>query len=134
MGRVCKKVKKKLARRRKNRLINVFLEIFKDMKATIKIQGKQLTVNEGDVVFVNRFVNSKAGDIVEIKEVLMVGEADSAKFGTPYVDGASVSAKILENKRGKKVVIIKKRRRKGYQRKQGHRQELSVLKIESIKA
>ncbi len=104
------------------------------MKATIKIQGKQLTVNEGDVVFVNRFVNSKAGDIVEIKEVLMVGEADSAKFGTPYVDGASVSAKILENKRGKKVVIIKKRRRKGYQRKQGHRQELSVLKIESIKA
>ena len=134
MGLVCKKVKKKLARRRKNRLINVFLEIFKDMKATIKIQGKQLTVNEGDVVFVNRFVNSKAGDIVEIKEVLMVGEADSAKFGTPYVDGASVSAKILENKRGKKVVIIKKRRRKGYQRKQGHRQELSVLKIESIKA
>ena len=134
MGRVCKKVKKKLARRRKNRLINVFLEIFKDMKATIKIQGKQLTVNEGDVVFVNRFVNSNAGDLVEIKEVLMVGEAESAKFGTPLVEGASVSAKILENKRGKKVVIIKKRRRKGYQRKQGHRQELSVLKIESIKA
>ncbi len=104
------------------------------MKATIKIQGKQLTVSEGDIVFVNRFVNSKAGDVVEIKEVLMTGEGDAAKFGAPYVDGASVSAKILENKRGKKVVIIKKRRRKGYQRKQGHRQELSVLKIESIKA
>ena len=104
------------------------------MKATIKIQGKQLTVSEGDIVFVNRFVNSKAGDVVEIKEVLMTGEGDAAKFGAPHVDGASVSAKILENKRGKKVVIIKKRRRKGYQRKQGHRQELSVLKIESIKA
>ena len=72
------------------------------MKATIKIQGKQLTVSEGDVIIVNRFANSNAGDVVEIKEVLMVGEADAAKFGTPLVEGASVSAKILENKRGKK--------------------------------
>ncbi|CDE84518.1 50S ribosomal protein L21 [Coraliomargarita sp. CAG:312] len=104
------------------------------MKATIKIQGKQVTVKEGDILFVNRFVDSKAGDTVEIKEVLMVGEGADAKFGAPYVDGASVSAKILENKRGKKVVIIKKKRRKGYQRKQGHRQELSVIKVEAIKA
>ena len=111
-----------------------FFDNFKTMKATIKIQGKQVTVKEGDILFVNRFVDSKAGDTVEIKEVLMVGEGADAKFGAPYVDGASVSAKILENKRGKKVVIIKKKRRKGYQRKQGHRQELSVLKVEAIKA
>lgn len=104
------------------------------MKATIKIQGKQVTVSEGDIIFVNRFVDSKAGDTVEIKEVLMVGDGADAKFGSPYVDGASVSAKILENKRDKKVVIIKKKRRKGYQRKQGHRQELSVIKIEAVKA
>ncbi len=104
------------------------------MKATIKIQGKQLTVSEGDIVIVNRFANSNAGDTVEIKEVLMFGEGADAKFGAPYIDGASVSAKVLENKRGKKVTIIKKKRRKGYQRKRGHRQELSVLKIESIKA
>ena len=104
------------------------------MKATIKIQGKQLTVSEGDVITVNRFVGSNAGDVIEIKEVLMAGDGENAKFGTPFVDGASVSAKLLENKRGKKVVIIKKKRRKGYQRKQGHRQELSVFKIESIKA
>ena len=104
------------------------------MKATIKIQGKQVTVSEGDILFVNRCVDSKAGDTVEIKDVLMVGEGADAKFGTPLIDGASVSAKILENKRGKKVVILKKKRRKGYQRKQGHRQELSVIKIESIKA
>ena len=104
------------------------------MKATIKIQGKQVTVSEGDILFVNRFVDSKAGDTVEIKDVLMVGEGADVKFGNPLVDGASVSAKILENKRGKKVVILKKKRRKGYQRKQGHRQELSVIKIESIKA
>lgn len=104
------------------------------MKATIKIQGKQVTVSEGDILFVNRFVNSNAGDTVEIKEVLMAGEGDGVKFGSPYIDGASVSVKILENKRGKKVVIIKKKRRKGYQRKQGHRQELSVVKVESVKA
>ena len=104
------------------------------MKATIKIQGKQLTVSEGDIVIVNRCAGSKEGDTVEIKDVLMLGDGENSKFGTPHVDGASVSAKILENKRGKKVVIIKKKRRKGYQRKQGHRQELSVLKIDSIKA
>ncbi len=103
-------------------------------KATIKIQGKQLTVAEGDVVFVNRIAGSKAGDVVDIKDVLMVGEGSEVKFGTPVVEGASVSAKVLENKRGEKVVIIKKKRRKGYQRKQGHRQELSVIKVESIKA
>ncbi len=104
------------------------------MKATIKIQGKQVTVSEGDILFVNRFAGSNAGDSVEIKDVLMVGEGEGVKFGSPLVDGASVSAKVLENKRGKKVVIIKKKRRKGYQRKRGHRQELSVIKIESIKA
>ncbi len=104
------------------------------MKATIKIQGKQLTVSEGDTFTVNRFANSKTDDTIEIKEVLMVGNGADVKFGTPYVEGAGVSAKILENKRGKKVTIIKKKRRKGYQRKRGHRQELSVVKIESIKA
>lgn len=104
------------------------------MKATIKIQGKQVTVSEGDILFVNRIAGSKAGDTVEIKEVLMSGDGVDVKFGSPYVDGASVSAKVLENKRGKKVVILKKKRRKGYQRKQGHRQELSVIKIEAVKA
>ena len=104
------------------------------MKATIKIQGKQVTVSEGDILFVNRFAGSNAGDSVEIKDVLMVGEGEGVKFGSPLVDGASVSAKVLENKRGKKIVTIKKKRRKGYQRKRGHRQELSVIKIESIKA
>ncbi len=104
------------------------------MKATIKVQGKQLTVAEGDIVFVNRFIGSNAGDVVEIKDVLMVGEGANVKFGTPTIEGALVKAKVLENKRGNKVVIIKKKRRKGYERKQGHRQELSVIKVESIKA
>jgi len=104
------------------------------MKATIKIQGKQLTVTEGEIFFVNRFVDSNAGDSIEIKDVLMVGEGETAKFGAPIVEGASVSVKILENKRGKKIDIFKKNRRKGYERRRGHRQELSVIKVESIKA
>ena len=104
------------------------------MKATIKTQGRQFTVQEGDVLFVNRYPETETGDSVTIDNVLSVGEGESMKFGTPLVDGASVKAKILENKRGKKVLVFKKKRRKGYRNKRGHRQELSVIKIESIKA
>lgn len=104
------------------------------MKATIKTQGRQFTVQEGDVLFVNRYPETESGDSVTIDNVLAVGEGESMKFGTPLVDGASVQAKILENKRGKKVLVFKKKRRKGYRNKRGHRQELSVIKIESITA
>ncbi len=104
------------------------------MKATIKTQGRQFTVSEGDVLFVNRYANTDAGSEVEIKEVLAAGEGKSAKIGQPYVDGASVKARVLENKRGRKVLIFKKKKRKGYERTRGHRQEVSVIKIESIKA
>ena len=104
------------------------------MKATIKTQGRQLTVEKGDIFHVNRYKDSKAGDIIDIDDVLMVGEGEKVAFGSPLVDGASVKAKIIENKRGQKVIVIKKKRRKGYRRKHGHRQELSVIQIESIKA
>lgn len=104
------------------------------MKATIKTQGWQFTVQEGDILSVNRYQDTRDGDNVTISDVLAVGEGSDTKFGSPLVDGASVTAKILENKRGPKMVILKKKRRKGYRRKQGHRQELSVIKIESIKA
>lgn len=104
------------------------------MKATIKTQGRQFTVEEGDVLFVNRYPETDHGDTVTIGEVLAVGEGDSMKFGSPLVEGASVNARILENKRGRKVLVFKKKRRKGYRNKRGHRQELSVIKIESINA
>jgi large subunit ribosomal protein L21 len=104
------------------------------MKAVIEIQGKQLTVSEGNIFFVNRYINSKAGDSIDVKEVLMVGEGSEAKIGSPYVADASVRLNILENKRGKKIIVFKKKRRKGYERKRGHRQELSVIKVESIVA
>lgn len=111
-----------------------FLDVFPKMKATIKTQGRQFTVKEGDVLFVNRYQNTSTGDSVTIPDVLAVGEGDSFRVGTPTVEGASVQATILENKRGKKVIIFKKKRRKGYRNKRGHRQELSVIKIESINA
>lgn len=104
------------------------------MKATIHTQGNQYTVKEGDILFVDRYQDTKDGDIVTIDKVLMVGEGEGAKIGTPLLTGAKVTAEILENKRGNKVMIYKKKRRKGYQRKKGHRQELSVIKIQSIKA
>lgn len=104
------------------------------MKAVIKTQGKQFTVQEGDVLFVNRFKDTQAGDTVAIDSVLALGEGESMTIGSPTVDGASVSATILENKRGKKITVLKKKRRKGYRLKQGHRQELSVIKIDSIQS
>jgi large subunit ribosomal protein L21 len=104
------------------------------MKATIRTQGQQFAVSEGDVLIVNRYPNSEAGSTVQINEVLSAGEGESFKVGTPLLDGASVTATILENKRGKKVIVFKKKKRKGMERKQGHRQELSVIKIQTINA
>jgi large subunit ribosomal protein L21 len=104
------------------------------MKATIKTQGQQFVVSEGDILIVNRYPKTKAGDTVEINEVLSAGEGDAFRVGAPRLEGASVTAEILENKRGGKIVVFKKRKRKGMERKQGHRQELSVIKIKAITA
>ena len=103
------------------------------MKATIKTQGRQFTVSEGDVLRVNANPETKAGDSVDINEVLMIGEGSDARFGAPLVEGASVKITILENKKDKKVVVFKKKRRQGYKKRRGHRQHLSVIKVESIK-
>ena len=103
------------------------------MKAPIKTQGRQFTVTKGDILKVNSYPNTQAGDSVEFNEVLMIGEGSDARFGSPLVEGASVKATILENKKDKKIVVFKKKRRQGYKRRRGHRQHLSVIKIESIK-
>lgn len=103
------------------------------MKATIKTQGRQFTVSEGDVLKVNLYPGTEEGGSIDIKEVMMIGEGADTRFGTPYVDGASVKATILENRKEKKIVVFKKKRRQGYKRRRGHRQQISVIKIESIK-
>ncbi|MGB0413653.1 MAG: 50S ribosomal protein L21 [Coraliomargarita sp.] len=102
------------------------------MKATIRTQGRQFTVTEGDILKVNSFPGTAEGDSVELNEVLMLGEGADARFGSPLVEGASVKATILENKKDNKVIVFKKKRRQGYKRRRGHRQHLSVIKIDSI--
>ncbi|MEO5957923.1 MAG: 50S ribosomal protein L21 [Opitutaceae bacterium] len=104
------------------------------MKATIKTQGQQFTVAEGDILTVNRYPGTEKGSTVEIKEVLAAGEGADFRVGKPLLSGATVSVTILENKRGDKVIVFKKKKRKGMERKRGHRQELSVIKINSINA
>lgn len=102
------------------------------MKAIIKTQGRQFTVTEGDVLTVNRYPETQAGDTVTIDSVLSLGEGADAKFGAPLVSGAKVTAKVLENKQGEKVISTHKRPRQRTFTRRGHRQQLSVIKIESI--
>ena len=102
------------------------------MKATIQTQGSQFTVQKGDKLFVNRYPDKNEGDQVSIDQVLMLVDDGKATFGTPTVAGATVKAKMLENKKDKKIIIFKKKRRQGYKRRKGHRQHISVIEIESI--
>ncbi len=104
------------------------------MKAIIKMQGRQFTVEEGDILFVNRYSDYESGSNVIINDVIGVSQEGQFRIGTPYVPGAQVTVKILEHKRGEKIVVFKKKRRKGYKRRKGHRQELSVIQVESIVA
>lgn len=101
------------------------------MYAVVKCGGKQLKVSKGDVVNVER-LEGEAGSKVTLTDVLLVGEGDSVTVGTPVVEGASVTAKVLEQIRDKKVIVFKKKRRQNYRRKKGHRQYLTVLEIEGI--
>ncbi|NPA72908.1 MAG: 50S ribosomal protein L21 [Gammaproteobacteria bacterium] len=104
------------------------------MYAVIKTGGKQYRVREGQVLRIES-LNVEAGDAVEFDEVLMVGEGADIKIGTPIVEGAKVSATVESNGRGKKVTIIKFRRRKNRSKtKQGHRQNYTEVKIGKISA
>ena len=98
------------------------------MFAVIKTGGKQYKVAKDDVIVIERLTGNE-GAKVNFAEVLMVGD----KVGSPLVDGASVEGEIIKQSRGEKVIVFKKRRRQGYKRKNGHKQELSVVKITDIK-
>ena len=115
-----------------NSKLKWFYSRFLIMKATIQTQGSQFTVQKGDKLFVNRYPDKNEGDQVSIDQVLMLVDDGKATFGTPTVEGATVKAKILENKKDKKIIIFKKKRRQGYKRRKGHRQHISVIEIESI--
>jgi large subunit ribosomal protein L21 len=99
--------------------------------AVIKTGGKQYRVEEGQVIKVEQLPN-EAGDSVELTDVLLVDTGDGVRVGQPLVENASVKASVVENGRGKKVIVFKKKRRKQYKRTRGHRQNFTALKIEKI--
>src|SRR5579859_2128893 len=102
------------------------------MFAVIRTGGKQYRVVEKDVISVEKLAG-EPGSTVELGEVLIVGEGASATAGAPTVPGAAVSATVIEHKLGDKVLIFKKRRRHNYRRKNGHRQPMTVLRIDAIR-
>ena len=103
------------------------------MKAVIVTGGKQYTVAEGDVVFVEK-LGAEAEATVKFDQVLAVLDGENTKIGAPTVEGASVEAKVVKNGKGKKVMIFKYNPKKGYRRRQGHRQPYTKVQIEKIEA
>ena len=103
------------------------------MYAIVKTGGKQYRVSAGQTVRVEK-IDGTVGDNVELSDVLLVGGGEETIVGQPRVDGASVAAEIVEQGRAKKIIIFKKKRRKGYHKKQGHRQAFTSLKITEIRA
>lgn len=104
------------------------------MYAIIETGGKQYRVEKGDVLDVELTGRADSGDTIEFDRVLMVGGEGEPKVGAPTVDGASVAATLINEVRGPKVMVFKKKRRKGYKRLRGHRQDLQRVRIEEIKA
>ena len=103
------------------------------MYAIVRTGGKQYQVAAGDTLRVEK-LQGEVGDTVELSDILLVADGDDVKIGQPVVDGAKVVAKIAEQGRAKKVLVFKKKRRKGYKVKRGHRQPYTALKIEEISA
>ena len=102
------------------------------MYAIVDIAGQQFKVEKDQKVFVHR-LEGEEGANVSFDTVLLVDNDGKVKVGTPNVTGASISAKILAHVRGDKVLVFKKNRRKGYQKLNGHRQDLTQIQVEEIK-
>lgn len=103
------------------------------MYAIVNIAGQQFKVQENSSMYVHR-LDAQEGDSVKFDQVLLVDNNGKVKVGAPTVSGASVSAKVLNHLKGDKVLVFKKKRRKGYQKMNGHRQYLTKIQIEKISA
>ena len=101
------------------------------MYAIVEIAGQQFKVEKDQKVFVNR-LQTEEGKKVAFDNVLLVGDGDNVTVGAPAIDGAQVGAKVLKHLKGDKVIVFKKKRRKGYRVKNGHRQALTEIVIETI--
>lgn len=100
------------------------------MYAVIETGGKQYKVQQGDVVFIEK-LDAEAGSTVTFDKVLVLG-GDDLKIGAPYVDGATVSASVVKQGKSKKVIVYKYKPKKGYHKKQGHRQPYTKVEITAI--
>ena len=109
----------------------VMKELKQVMNAIIVTGGKQYKVAEGDIVFIEK-LPVEAGDTVKFDQVLAIIDGENATFGTPVVEGASVEAKIVKNGKGKKIRIFKYNAKKGYRKRQGHRQPYTKVTITKI--
>ena len=103
------------------------------MYAVIKTGGKQYRVEEGSTIRVEKLDGEK-GNVVEIGDVLLVGDGENVKVGAPVVAGAKVTGEIVAQGRGEKLLVFKFKRRKQYRRKNGHRQSYTAIKITQIQA
>ena len=102
------------------------------MYAIVEIAGQQFKVEKGSKLFVNRLDNEEGSDI-KFDKVLLLDNEDNVTVGTPLVEKANVSAKVIKHVKGDKVLVFKKKRRKGYQTLNGHRQQLTEIEIQDIK-
>jgi large subunit ribosomal protein L21 len=100
--------------------------------AVIQTGGKQYKVKAGEILKIERLVNSKPNSKIEFKEVLAYGDDKTAEVGAPKIDGAKVEADLVKNGKNRTILIFKKRRRKNSRRKNGHRQEFSLIRINKI--
>ena len=101
------------------------------MYAVIKTGGKQYRVAKDDIIKIEK-LDAEAGEKVEFKDVLMVGSEGNTSIGTPLLEGAIVTAEVLEQTRAAKIIVFKKKRRHNYRRKKGHRQHQTVVRITGI--
>ena len=101
------------------------------MYAVIETGGKQYKVSEGDVIYIEK-LDVEAGAEVSFDNVLLIGEGSDVKVGAPVVDGVSVTGKVIKNDKAKKVVVYKYKPKKGYHKKQGHRQPYTKVEITKI--
>ena len=103
------------------------------MQAIIVTGGKQYKVSEGDTLFIEK-LEAEAGQAITFDQVLAVMDGDKATFGAPVLEGASVDATVVKNGKGKKIRIFKYTPKKGYRKRQGHRQPYTKVQIGAIKA
>ena len=101
------------------------------MYALVKTGGKQYRVSKDDTILVER-LSAEEGEQIILNDIVMLGDGDKVTIGTPLVDGAGVSATVVRQTRGPKIIIFRRKRRKNHRRTQGHRQDLTLLKIVDI--